>query len=100
MKAYKYAFLLLQCAGRKSHSTLRCCIFFCYSLFKILSKNDHLITSTYEHPSILNVAKALSQKGIEVNFSEIKNSNHFFKDKEEELKKTIDKYIKDKTQLI
>ena len=41
-----------------------------------------------------------SQKGIEVNFSEIKNSNHFFKDKEEELKKTIDKYIKDKTQLI
>ena len=41
-----------------------------------------------------------SQKGIEVLFSEIKNSNHFFKDKEEELKKTIDKYIKDKTQLI
>ena len=41
-----------------------------------------------------------SQKGIEVNFSEIKNSNHFFKDKEEELKKTIDKYIKDKTKLI
>ena len=34
----------------------------------ILSKNDHLITSTYEHPSILNVAKALSQKGIEVSY--------------------------------
>ncbi len=34
----------------------------------ILSKNDHLITSTYEHPSIINVAKALSQKGIEVSY--------------------------------
>ena len=41
-----------------------------------------------------------SQKGIEVNFSEIKGANHFFKDKEVELKKTIDKYIKDKTKLI
>ena len=41
-----------------------------------------------------------SQKGIEVDFSEIKNANHFFKGKEEELKKTIDKYIKDKTKLI
>ena len=34
----------------------------------ILNKNDHLITSTYEHPSILNVAKALNQKGIEVSY--------------------------------
>ena len=41
-----------------------------------------------------------SQKGIEVAFSEIKGANHFFKDKEEELKSTIDKYIKDKTKLI
>ena len=41
-----------------------------------------------------------SQKGIEVNFSEIKGANHFFKEKEEELKKIIDKYIKDKTKLI
>ena len=41
-----------------------------------------------------------NQKGIEVIFSEIKNSNHFFKGKEEELNKTIDKYIKDKTKLI
>ena len=41
-----------------------------------------------------------SQKGIEVIFSEIKNSNHFFKGKEEDLKKAIDKYIKDKTKLI
>ena len=41
-----------------------------------------------------------SQKGIEVIFSEIKGANHFFKDKEEDLRKTIDKYIKDKTKLI
>ena len=41
-----------------------------------------------------------NQKGIEVDFSEIKNGNHFFKFKEEELKKTIDKYIKDNTKFI
>ena len=36
----------------------------------------------------------------EVDFSEIKNSNHFFKDREEDLKKVIDKYIQKKTELI
>ena len=41
-----------------------------------------------------------NQKGIEVDFSEIKNSNHFFKNKEEDLKKVIDKYIQKKTELI
>ena len=41
-----------------------------------------------------------AQKGIEVIFSEIKGANHFFKEKEEDLKKIIDKYIKDKTKLI
>ena len=41
-----------------------------------------------------------SQKGIDVVFSKIKNANHFFKSKEEELNKTIDKYIKEKTALI
>ena len=41
-----------------------------------------------------------SQKGIEVIFSQIKNSNHFFKDKENELRSEIEKYIKDKTALI
>ena len=41
-----------------------------------------------------------TQKGIEVIFSEIKGANHFFKEKEEDLKKIIDKYIKDKTKLI
>ena len=33
-------------------------------------------------------------------FSKIKNSNHFFKDKEKELKLKIEKYLKEKTALI
>ena len=35
-----------------------------------------------------------NQKGIDVEFSEIKNTNHFFKNKEEDLKKVINTYIK------
>ena len=41
-----------------------------------------------------------SQKGVEVVFSKIKNSNHFFKNKEKELSLEIEKYIKEKTALI
>ena len=41
-----------------------------------------------------------NQKGIEVIFTKIKNSNHFFKDKESELSNEIEKYIKEKTALI
>ena len=41
-----------------------------------------------------------SQKGIEVVFSKVKNANHFFKEREEDLKTEIEKYIKDKTALI
>ena len=41
-----------------------------------------------------------SQKGIEVAFSEIKNANHFFKNKEEELKKIINSYVQKNTELI
>jgi alpha/beta superfamily hydrolase len=33
-------------------------------------------------------------------FSEIKNSNHFFKDKEKDLAYEIEKYLKEKTALI
>ena len=33
-------------------------------------------------------------------FSKIKGANHFFKDKEKELRAEIEKYIKDKTALI
>ena len=41
-----------------------------------------------------------SQKGIMVEFSEVKNTNHFFKNKEEDLKKIINTYIKKNTELI
>ena len=41
-----------------------------------------------------------NQKGIEVDFSEIKNSNHFFSNKEEELKIVINAYVKKSTELI
>lgn len=34
----------------------------------ILKKGDHLITSSYEHPSVLNLAKHLQQNGVEVSF--------------------------------
>ena len=41
-----------------------------------------------------------SQKGIEVNFSEIKSANHFFKGKEEELRKIMNLYVEKNTELI
>ena len=41
-----------------------------------------------------------NQKGIEVDFSEIKNSNHFFSNKEEDLKIAINAYVKKSTELI
>ena len=41
-----------------------------------------------------------NQKGIEVNFSEIKNANHFFTDKEEDVKKSMNLYVKKNTELI
>ena len=41
-----------------------------------------------------------SQNGIEVNFDEIKNGNHFFKNKETDLKKVITQYIKQKTEIM
>ena len=41
-----------------------------------------------------------NQKGVEVIFSKIKSSNHFFKNKEKELSIEIEKYLKDKTALI
>ena len=63
----------------------------------IYGEKDELVSKE----SIIDLNNRLkSQKGIEVLFSEIKGANHFFKDREEDLKKTIDKYIKDKTKLI
>ncbi len=41
-----------------------------------------------------------NQKGIEVVFSEIKNTNHFFKDKEDELFKIMNAYVEKNTELI
>jgi len=40
----------------------------------ILSKGDHLITTTYEHPSVLNLAKEMLNEGIEVTFIKPNNS--------------------------
>ena len=34
----------------------------------ILKEGDHFITSSYEHPSILNVAKKIEEEGIEVSY--------------------------------
>ena len=63
----------------------------------IFAEKDELVSKS----SIQDLNNRLeSQKGIEVDFSEIKNSNHFFKDREEDLKKVIDKYIQKKTELI
>ena len=63
----------------------------------LYSDSDELVT----RESIEELDKRIkNQKGIEVLFSKIKDANHFFKDKEEELKKEIEKYIKDKTALI
>ncbi len=63
----------------------------------VYSQNDELVTK--ESISELD-NRIKSQKGVQVNFSEIKGANHFFKDKENELKREIDKYIQDKTALI
>ena len=63
----------------------------------ISGEKDELVSKE----SILDLNSRLqSQKGIEVKFDEIKNSNHFFKNKEVELNKIIDQYIKEKTEIM
>ena len=63
----------------------------------VYSENDELVTKE----SITELDNRIkSQKGVEVLFSKIKNANHFFKDKENDLKLDIEKYIKEKTALI
>ena len=63
----------------------------------VYSDNDELVTKE----SITELDNRIkSQKGVEVIFSKIKGSNHFFKDKENDLKTEIEKYIKEKTALI
>ena len=63
----------------------------------LYSDKDELVT-----PESINELdnRIKSQKNVEVLFSKIKNGNHFFKDKEKELKEEIEKYIKEKTALI
>ena len=63
----------------------------------IHSENDELVTKE----SIIELDNRIkNQKGVEVIFSKIKNSNHFFKNKEKELTAEIEKYIAEKTALI
>jgi alpha/beta superfamily hydrolase len=63
----------------------------------IHSENDELVTKE----SIDELDNRIkNQKGVEVIFSKIKNSNHFFKNKEKELSAEIEKYLKEKTALI
>ena len=70
----------------------------CPTSGKIISAEKDELVSKSSMDDLKNRLK--NQKGIEVIFHEIKNSNHFFKDKEEELKKEINKYIEEKTELI
>ena len=63
----------------------------------ICSDKDELVTKE----SIDELDRRIkNQKGIEVIFTKIKNSNHFFKNKEDEISKEIKKYIEEKTALI
>ena len=63
----------------------------------VYSDNDELVSKE----SIIELDNRIkSQKGVEVIFSKIKNSNHFFKEKEKDLRLEIEKYLKEKTALI
>ena len=63
----------------------------------IYGKNDELVSED----SILNLKKRLStQKNIEVKFDSIINANHFYKSKEKELTLSINRYLKDKINII
>ena len=59
----------------------------------ILSKGDHLITSTYEHPSILSLAKKIETEGIEITFIKPDENGVIEPDK-------IQSAIKENTKLI
>ena len=63
----------------------------------VLGEKDELVSKE----SINDLHSRLkAQKGIEVKFDEIKNANHFFKNKETDLKKIITQYIKQKTEIM
>tara|TARA_B100001245_G_C22809769_1_gene389969 strand:- start:21 stop:677 length:657 start_codon:yes stop_codon:yes gene_type:complete len=57
----------------------------------VYGKNDELVPNEY----LINLKKKLdSQKGIKVQFNEIIGANHFFENKEPQLNKILDQYIK------
>ena len=59
----------------------------------IIGEKDELVSKE----SINDLMARLKiQKGIEIKFNEVKNSNHFYKGKEKELSSIIESYIKDK----
>jgi len=63
----------------------------------ISGEKDELVS----RESTLDLTNRLkNQKGIEIQYTEIKNANHFFKNKENDLKKVMDQYIKEKTEII
>jgi len=63
----------------------------------LYSETDELVTKE----SINELDERIkNQKAVEVIFSKIDGANHFFKNKEKELKIEIEKYIKEKTALI
>tara|TARA_Y100000590_G_scaffold178419_1_gene203575 strand:+ start:410 stop:1066 length:657 start_codon:yes stop_codon:yes gene_type:complete len=63
----------------------------------IFGENDELVPKT----SIEDLRNRLkNQKNVDVNFTLIKGANHFFKNKEEDFKNSINKYIEEKTELI
>ena len=63
----------------------------------VTGEKDELVSKE----SIRDLSMRLkNQRGIEVKFNEIKDTNHFFKNKELDLKKTINQYIKEKTEIM
>jgi len=59
-------------------------------------ENDELVSKDYT----LALKKRLEQqKGINVKFTKVENANHFFKNKEKELKEILDNYIKDEISI-
>ena len=62
----------------------------------IHGKKDELVSGE----SIEELKKRLSsQKGINVNFNQIAEANHFFSNSEENLKKSLNKYISKESAL-
>ena len=62
----------------------------------IYGKKDELVPIEY----INELNKRLSsQKGIKVEFQSVQDANHFFSNSEEQLIKSLDKYIKKETAL-